>query len=395
MPTKLLMAEDLEEAVRSSLRKADDVYVAVAWATASNPLHKRLLRSGDKVRSLVVGLHFHQTDPRFIKAWRDLEDSPLRLVKDTAGVFHPKVYLFRSGDRGTAIVGSANFTKAGFSDNTEAALRVTGDWGAPLFTDLLALVEVDREFVEPTDAWLEKYTLGWRRRKSARKVLANEDEDLPLETVSHKLAVDFRTYADLIKNAGEDRAALAARNHDYVTWLRVLDGIRALPGWPSVRELDEEGWKVVLGVRQYPGGDRSVDYRHFGWVRGARKRLAASDKARLSIERIPPSGPVTRRDWTRFVNDYQDALSETTLPTASRLLALRRPDRFLVANTRSLEQLEVAVGARPRTLSDYWELHQVIWSWPWARAPRPKGKKLRRIWDARVALLDVLFYDPT
>lgn len=386
---------ELEQAFERELDAADEVHVAVAWATASNPVHDALLDAAGKVKALVVGLHFHQTDPAFIDAWRGLKKTPLMLVKDTAGVFHPKIYLFRSGKDGVAIVGSANFTKAAFEANTEALLRVTGAWDGEPFVGLRALVEAKRELVKPTDEWLERYTLAWRRRQSARRVLSTPDSDLPAESVSYKLAVDFAAYADLIKHAGRDRAVLAARGHHYTNWLDVLDAISGLRGWPSVGKLAEEDWDRVLGLVQFPGGDRSVDYRTFGWVRWKPKMmLLGSSRARQAIERIPARGPVSAAAWRRFVDDYTDAFKPSALTTASRLLALRRPDRFLSANGRSLNQLEEAVGLKARNLDEYWDLHQAIWSWPWARASRPGGKKAGRIWDARVALLDVLFYDP-
>jgi hypothetical protein len=162
-----------------------------------------------------------------------------------------------------------------------------------------------------------------------------------------------------------------------------------------VRALDENDWHRLLGIVQYPEGDRTVDHRIFGWVRGkSKKMLLGSADASRAIESIPVSGPVSAAAWARFVRGYTTAFKPTALATASRLLALRRPDLFLSANLRSRKVLEQTLGMQVRNLDDYWHLHQVMWSWPWARAPKPKGKQMRRNWDARVALLDVLFYLP-
>jgi hypothetical protein len=36
---------------------------------------------------------------------------------------------------------------------------------------------------------------------------------------------------------------------------------------------------------------------------------------------------------------------------------------------------------------------QRIWRSPWRRSPRPVNQLERRVWNARVALLDSLYYD--
>jgi hypothetical protein len=77
---------------------------------------------------------------------------------------------------------------------------------------------------------------------------------------------------------------------------------------------------------------------------------------------------------------------------ATRLLAVKRPDRFLVitgANKRPIrEGLE-----HPANLEGYLRLHKYIWSLPWFDTPKPDDADECRVWRARVALLDVLFYE--
>ncbi|HLN04566.1 MAG TPA: hypothetical protein VK335_35090 [Bryobacteraceae bacterium] len=44
------------------------------------------------------------------------------------------------------------------------------------------------------------------------------------------------------------------------------------------------------------------------------------------------------------------------------------------------------------TFDGYWDLIQRIWNCPWWKAPQPRAALDRRIWNARVALLDSLYY---
>jgi hypothetical protein len=82
------------------------------------------------------------------------------------------------------------------------------------------------------------------------------------------------------------------------------------------------------------------------------------------------------------------------LGTATRLLCMKRPDLFLPANNASLVNLAAVFGSKPTTIDKYLDVIETIWSLPWQSAPEPKSSVERRIWAARVALLDAVFYEP-
>lgn len=54
-----------------------------------------------------------------------VEDECARFVLKPDGVFHPKLYLFVSGNRWEALVGSPNFTAGAMSANTEVAVLLS------------------------------------------------------------------------------------------------------------------------------------------------------------------------------------------------------------------------------------------------------------------------------
>jgi hypothetical protein len=80
------------------------------------------------------------------------------------------------------------------------------------------------------------------------------------------------------------------------------------------------------------------------------------------------------------------------LATATRLLAVKRPDCFLPVTGRSKQQIRQTLGYSA-TRRGYVGLHRYIWSLPWFTAPEPTHPEQRRVWHARVALLDVVFYE--
>src|ERR1035441_8138682 len=103
---------------------------AVAWAGTNFPLEKLLHRNRHKLNHAVVGTHFFQTHPDFIKRYR--RNPNVRFVLQTDGVFHPKLYYFENSPTDWAcVIGSPNFTAGGFHRNVEvAAVFDAGDLNA-------------------------------------------------------------------------------------------------------------------------------------------------------------------------------------------------------------------------------------------------------------------------
>ena len=114
----------------------------IAWAgkEAGFDLAGILRRNKNKIDRLIVGLHFFQTDPLFIEHY--MNNPTVRFIKQTEGVFHPKVYFFyNSPNDWTAIVGSANFTLSAFTKNSEASIIFTQDDGGDLYEQLNQYIE--------------------------------------------------------------------------------------------------------------------------------------------------------------------------------------------------------------------------------------------------------------
>ena len=81
--------------------------------------------------------------------------------------------------------------------------------------------------------------------------------------------------------------------------------------------------------------------------------------------------------------------------TASRLLAMKRPDVFVCIDSENRSAIARAFSLSASSLmtfEGYWDLLLRIWKCPWYRSPCPTEKLARRIWNARVALLDCVYY---
>mgnify|MGYP004517188617 CR=1 FL=1 len=144
---------------------------AVAFARMSGfnqikkPLEGRI--AAGMSATFVVGIDFFQTEPGLIFALLKLKN----LAKNPASVkvymgseeadytLHPKIYVFASRDLTTAIVGSANLTLGGLSQNHEFSALIQGsdaDWECVLSNWIEERI-TDREIVEANFERVERY----------------------------------------------------------------------------------------------------------------------------------------------------------------------------------------------------------------------------------------------
>ena len=114
---------------------------------------------------------------------------------------------------------------------------------------------------------------------------------------------------------------------------------------------------------------------------------------------IPSAGEVTEDDYAQFAREFQLAFVGSSrqggIPTASRLLAMKRPDHFVCVDSKNAKRLGADVGFARTTLGleNYWErVVEPITQSRWWNTKRPAGAD-GRLWDARAAMLDVIYMD--
>lgn len=90
----------------------------------------------------VVGQNFGLTEPRALYNLREMFQSTksklyLAHAEESNEVFHPKFLLFRKGDAGHILVGSANLTEAGLSTNFECSISINVKVNEPIWEESL------------------------------------------------------------------------------------------------------------------------------------------------------------------------------------------------------------------------------------------------------------------
>ena len=399
MKISVLDAKALKRALPRLIAKHDQIYMAVAWAHAG-PVADRLIENKHKFRSVTVGLDFCATDPDFVDALRKVPNA--YVFKKRGTCFHPKVYLFVTGRNAEAIVGSANFTSGGLGKNFETCLHLICDSGEKAISELLATLEAYAPHRQPVtkqlaDTYRRQAEIAASRPRAPSPVLPNDKAEFD------------RLDSDLLKMdwAAFIREARIDPNHHFDTRMKFLRYLQTLfAREQSLEFLTLPEWKAVAGI-VHPDAvaDSGLEKYQIGWFgsmqgSGSFTNLIANKDIRIAraIDSIPRLGPVTEGDFDRFCVLFEDAFADSArvgrYPTATRLLAMKRPDVFVCVNKGNKSSLAHALHFSPSTLSldNYWErVIEPIRLAMWYNAPRPEGADAEA-WDCRAALLDAIHY---
>lgn len=377
---------------------AESMRVMTAWATAGHgkAAHWRALPL-ERLDRALIGIHFAQTEPWVLRTLGAVPGR-LRVVEDTRGVFHPKMTLGLRGSEARAILGSSNFTVGGFGGNTELNVLLSGS------TDedpLRAIVETfDAEWSsararEVDEDWLARYERAHARRPKPKGLPPAPKSKTPPEVASaHDLLLDWGEYYHLI--ASRERHTLAngiqihVFDHEDLSYLQEIEACRqAFEAWPVFAEMPESARQRVTGW----GPDTSGYFGRNGGA-GNFKKLVRTTPEKLGrhLDRMPLTGQVQGSLAADVLNGLVD-IHGVGLGVASRMLAVKRPDMFVTLNGANRRGVRAIFGRAPSAVKTYVDWHEQIWAFPWAQAPRPRaGRDERRVWRARVALMDTLIY---
>lgn len=400
MKVSLLDASSLRKTLLRLITKHDEIYMAVAWAD-SGPVADRLIEHKSKFRSVTVGLDFCATDPDFVDSIRKVPNA--YVFKKPGACFHPKAFLFLTGEKAEAIVGSANFTNGGLGSNVEACLHLRCDASEPVIESLLATFKSYDAHRQPVTKQLAK---AYRRQA---EIAANRPRP-PAPVLPSEPKAFRRIDSDLLKMSWPAfiREARQDPNHHFQTRMKFLRYLQSLfARTETFGELSVSEWKAVAGI-VHPDAvaDSGLEKYQIGWFgsmqgSGSFTKLIANRDRGIAeaIDAIPRRGPVTKADYEMFCDLFTAAFAGSArtgrYPTATRLLAMKRPDVFICVNDGNKANLAKALCFSPSTLSleNYWErVIEPIRLATWYNAKRPIGADAEA-WDCRAALVDALYYE--
>lgn len=399
----LASVRELQRALKDVVEWAETIDFAYAWMSSGEDGSGFWnVLEDEKIRRGIVGLHFAGTEPFVLEhfmpdpSWSAPER--VRVITDDRGTFHPKVLVAAKGDERRAILGSSNFTPGGFALNTELNVLLEGRADDAAFGDLDGAISrywfrgraITRELLKEYRAEAKKRRPergGFRLPR--RPVERRAQVDGP----RHSLDVGWDDYVQLLRDQ-EQRGLPLATNDGHPTYLTESENARMVfRKYGSFAQIPEGKRRMVAGFGPNAGwyGATRANGRFMNLVKDHPEVIGEL------IDPVPLRGAVPD-SVVRDVFHAAEQLERVGVGCVTRLLCMKRPDLFYSVNSANRGLMGEAFGSLPSHTDEdkaekYLAVLEQIRRLGWYRSPMPSDRFERRIWRARVALLDAIFYD--
>lgn len=365
-------------------------YWAVAWAGNDFDALGKLKGHQKKIAKLIVGLHFYQTHPAFIEEF--IDHRGVRFIMQPNGTYHPKIYLFEDdADNWELLIGSANFTKTAFTQNCEANLLISSKDK----TD----ISIQEVYQWISDKWAEGKMYTRKELKRYKEIYETTKRKRDnLSTPFHK---EFATKIDMYFWEEYVYQLRQMHENELTGRLMVLDMAQELfKEYSSLRNMSLLDRKRIAGlINKKSKNEDDLFWRWFGAMTGSgtfhnhinQNEQIISD----ALDFIPLTGEVSRSDYENYIRRFKQVESDNPIGTATRLLAMKRPDTFVCICGGNREKLCERLGITPSTLNvdTYWEvIVERIRGTFWYKDSCEKDEQDAKLKNYQVAMLDMIFY---
>lgn len=392
-------SSDLLQVFRELGEWADELHLAYAWITSENgnSPHWQSLPL-NKIKRALVGIKPCFTDPNVLRILSE-RNKILKLVELPNGIFHPKLILGFNKSHAWAILGSSNLTSGGFSSNTEINVLFKGNKIDEPFTKLKNFID---ETWNSSNAYFpsEQNLLDYELRCSQlprrpRNFSLRHRPNTDVQAVN-QLNIPWNDYYSLIIE--QDGRTLA--NGDIIRVFPTGTGSSYIEEVEQCQQFfreNESFQSLTLEQRKFIAGWGDETSGAFGYMKGAGRykeitRLRPQIFSAL-LDNLPLLGGITLEQAQEYFHAMLQ-IDGVAIPTASRLIAMKRPDMFLAVNSANEVRIRSVFGYSPRNdFTNYFRLHNTIWAFPWFNVPEPEDIDERIVWRNRVALLDTIFYN--
>lgn len=369
-----------------------NIAFGVAWASAGTDIFAGLVHGRNKIHSGVIGTHFFQTHPDVLDEF--VGSDVVKFVLQPEGVFHPKVFAFWDDKSWEILIGSANLTAGALTVNTElSALISNTDGDSGLMKQVLNLIHGYGSFARSiTKDEADNYRRIWKLKQPVVTRLGGKYG----LTASIKPAVDSpvmcMSWEQFYKRIQQDET------HGFIERCNLLKMMNA--EFIQTKHFKDMDLQIRLGIAGLRSTVKNAQW--FGSMVGSGYFYQAVNENNpylsSALDKIPLDGPVTQTHFEAFISDYLKVFpnGRDGIGTASRLLALKRPDTFVCVDSKNQALLAKDFGIKKSGLDyeRYWsEIIERIMDAPWWKGPEPSNTSERDAWRGRVAMLDAIFYE--
>jgi len=391
---------EIQNKLCSLMNSYKNISFATAWASANSKAFKILNKNKNKIHKIVVGIHFYQTNPNFIKEFIDNEK--VKFITNPTGIFHPKIYLFSNDENNwQCLIGSANFTKAAMEKNTEIMTCINSSDidSKEIYNKLITEIESYHQRATMfSNNDLIAYQKIWDKKLKSRDDLQdkfNQDDDIKPIYKSNVITLNWDDFFNKVKND---------KNNSFTIRLELLKKAREYFSNKKFKEISETKRLNIAGITKW--GEGNINWHYFGNMGNARifangiKIDERIDNFSNALEYIPLNGIITRKNYFDFINAFIDKNRGWGygVATVSRILAIKRPDVFFCLTKGNGKLLYKDFGIKKEIKTHeyerYWEeIIERIHKSDWFDSEKPNDKVEELLWNNRVAMLDAIFYD--
>lgn len=387
---------ELEREFRRLTKQYSEFYWATAWAGVNTRPFDDLISKQKKIRNIVVGIHFYQTHPNFIKTFRS--NRKVRFILQPEGTFHPKIYLFVDNNKWELLVGSGNFTNGAFNKNKEATILISQDDinSQKIFNDAKKFILDNWKSAKYlTEKELDNYEITWRNLLPKINSLSGQYGSVKRKSKPiHEVAIISKSWKEFMDDVrGEKFHGLDER-------LKVIEiASNLFETYRHFNLLTEDERKFIAGIPNKLETDGAVDWGYFGSMKGAgiyKNKILKNDiNISKALDQIPYAGQITKNHFDRFIKEFSKVCTGNYIATATRLLSMKRPDTFICFDSKNKSSLCKAFGIVQSGMNyeRYWnDIIERIYISDWWLKPNPRNDQEEKVSNARAAFLDSLYY---
>lgn len=375
------------------IKEHDKIQFGVAWVTDENLVYEVLKKNKSKIRKSVIGMDGYITKPNVL--YEFINNKRVKFLISKTGVFHPKIYLFKTNKDWDLIIGSANMTSGGFGNNTEVMVHISsGDGKKKLYKDSRSAID---------EYWSDAETINSIKAENYLRLYNTHRSKNPQQDRKKKKGKAHVNTSILPMSWDEfHKKATAVRKHTIEDRFDLLDAVsQSFTNNPSISDMSREERRMIAGLRNdfndYTGLFGSMDraaYTH-NWadhIDNNNKLLSAA------LDIIPSLGAIGKNSFQHYTEVFRKATGyKNAVGTFTRLLAMKRPDTFVCLTNTNMQALcrDFGISVSTMTYDKYWdEIVDRLTQSVWWNAPQPKEASSLKVWNSRSALLDAIYYDP-
>jgi len=393
----IITATALEIEFQRLMQQYKQYYWTTAWAGTSSVLFNDLVSFKKRIKKIVVGIHFYQTHPDFIETF--LGNNKVKFIKQPEGTFHPKLYLFyNNNNKWELLIGSANFTNEAFTRNTEATmlLKSEGESSDTILETAFTLIQNSwNEATKFSKPELDKYRIAWKNHRPKVNSLSGRYGSSKKSKPIHEVPVTNMTWKEFISDVSNKPNS---RPNNRLGLLRKVKEL--FEKVEHFKNLQEDERKFIAGIPNKLKVGKNIEWGWFGSMQGAgiyKNRIIENDiNISKALDQIPLQGQITKTHYNNYIKHFRKAFSGSYIATASRLLAMKRPDTFVCLDSKNKSNLCKSFGIQQSemTYERYWtEIIERIFDSDWWLNPDPKNEQEEQLSETRAAFLDCLYYE--